>query len=71
MTAFKHFINTDFWPVLCVLLWVMWLRAFVACSFYRGYFNQKQRNIGHDPNRTVELEMGTWIYRLFFKEILK
>lgn len=40
------------------LLLILFVRKVIAASFYRAYFNRKQRALGKDPNEVLKKEFG-------------
>ena len=51
-----------FW-MLAIL--ILLLRAELAKSFLRGYFNQKQRNLGLNPKEVLKAQCK-WFYWFLF-----
>jgi hypothetical protein len=48
--------------VVVLLLWCWYLHC--GKSFYRGYFDEKQRNLGKNPEYLVRLHCGRY-WRLY------
>jgi hypothetical protein len=50
---------------------LLYIRAALQCSFYRGYFEQKQRNLGKDPQTALKREFPGierfWFYVLLWR----
>jgi hypothetical protein len=50
--------------IICILM-AMLARQYIRACFYSGYFRQKQRNLGVDPDVSLKKEFGWawWLMR--------
>lgn len=49
-----------------IFLLALLMRLNIRERFYRGYFEEKQRNLGKDPSKSIREALGSGFTALFF-----